>query len=213
MQSRRIALGFAVAILFAVAAQPGFAQNADASIDAIHDEIRALKDGAEEAFNAIGRSGKDGDIESILQYVHDDIVLVAMNGDTAVGKQGIQDYFMDKMAGPEPTVASVHHTFNVADLSTLYGDDTAVAHGDSVGTYGLTDGMSFTVDTFWTATMVREEGKWLLASFQFAPSIFENPLVDKAVGMIYRVAAIAGVIGLMVGFLLARLFRRRSAND
>ena len=83
MQSRRIALGFAVAILFAVAAQPGFAQNADASIDAIHDEIRALKDGAEEAFNAIGRSGKDGDIESILQYVHDDIVLVAMNGDTA----------------------------------------------------------------------------------------------------------------------------------
>ena len=213
MQTGRIAPGFAAAIVFAVAMQSGFAQESDASIDAIHDEIRALKNGAEEAFNAVGSSGKDGDIDSVLQYVHDDIVLVAMNGETAVGKQGIRDYFVDKMAGPEPTVASVHHTFNVAALTTLYGDDTGVAYGDSVGTYELTNGMSFTADTYWTATMVREDGEWLLASFQFAPSIFENPLVDEAVGMVYQVAAIAGVIGLIAGFVLARLFRRRSASD
>ena len=49
----------------------------------------------------------------------------------------------------------------------------------------------------------------MLASFQFAPSIFENPLVDEAVGMAYWVAAIAGIIGLIVGFLLARVFRRK----
>jgi ketosteroid isomerase-like protein len=209
MQTRRLSPWLAIATVFAVYAQPGFTQESETSIDAIHNEFRALKNGAEEAFNVIGSSGKDGDIEPLLQYVHDDIVLVAMNGEVSVGKQGIRDYFMDKMAGPEPTVTSVHHTFNVAALTKLYGDDTGVAYGDSIGTYGLTNGVSFTVDTYWTATMVKEGGKWLLASFQFAPSIFENPFVDEAVGMVYWVAAIAGIIGLFVGFLLARVFRRK----
>lgn len=210
MQTITTKLALAAALLLTVASQVVIAQESDASIDAIHDEIRALKKGAEEAFNAIGRSGTEGDVESILQYVHDDVVLAAMNGDVVVGKQGIRDYFVEKMSGPESTVASVHHTFNVGDLTTLYGDDTGVAYGNTIGSYELKNGMSFTVDANWTATMVKENGKWLLASFQFAPSIFENPLVDKAVGMIYRVAAIAAVIGLIVGFVLARVFRRRS---
>lgn len=211
LKKKNVALALVAALLLGVAAQPLFAQEQDAGTEAIHDEIRALKSGAEEAFNAIGSSGAEGNIESILQYVHDDVVLAAMNGDVVVGKQGIRNYFVEKISGPESTVASVHHTFNVADLTQLYGDDTGVAYGDTVGTYELKNGMSFTVDANWTATMVREDGKWLLASFQFAPSIFENPLVDKAVGMVYRIAAIAGVIGLIVGFLLGRVFRRRSA--
>lgn len=211
LKKKNVAAALVAALLLGVAAQPLFAQEQDAGVEAIHDEIRALKSGAEEAFNAIGRSGAEGNVESILQYVHDDVVLAAMNGDVVVGKQGIRDYFVDKMSGPESTVASVHHIFNVADLTQLYGDDTGVAYGDTVGTYELNNGMSFTVDANWTATMVREDGKWVLASFQFAPSIFENPLVDKAVGMVYRIAAIAGVIGLIIGFLLGRVFRRRSA--
>ena len=206
-------LGIVTTVLSVMFMQPLYALESDAALEAVHDELRALKDGAEEAFNLIGRSGKDGDIEPILEFVHDDFVLVAMNGDISVGKQGIRDYFRDKMAGPEATVASVHHTFNAAALSTLYGDDTAVAYGDSPGTYELTDGRTLVADTNWTATMVKENDRWLLASFQFAPSIFDNPVVDAAIGMVYKAAAIAGIIGLVVGFLLARLLgRRRGAN-
>jgi len=210
MKTRTInTLGIVTTVLSVTFMQPLYALESDAALEAVHDELRALKDGAEEAFNLIGRSGKDGDIKPILEFVHDDFVLVAMNGDISVGKQGIRDYFRDKMAGPEATVASVHHTFNAAALSTLYGDDTAVAYGDSPGTYELTDGRTLVADTHWTATMVKENDRWLLASFQFAPSIFDNPVVDAAIGMVYKAAAIAGIIGLVVGFLLARLLGRR----
>lgn len=200
-------------ILCAVLMKPLYAEESDTAIDAIHDEIRALKRGVEEAFNLLGRSGKDGDIEPILEFVHDNFVLVAMNGDTLVGKQAIRDYFRNMMSGPEATVTSVHHAFNVAALSTLYGDDTAVAYGDSLGTYELTNGMQLIADTYWTATMVKENDKWLLASFQFAPSIFDNPVVDAAISMVYKSAAIAGTIGLITGFLLARLLRRRRGDN
>jgi len=206
-------LGIVATVLSVMFVQPLHALESDAALEAVHDEIRALKDGVEEAFNLIGRSGKDGDIEPILEFVHDDFVLVAMNGDIRVGKQGIRDYFREKMSGPEATVVSVHHTFNAAALSTLYGDDTAVAYGDSPGTYELTDGSTLSADTYWSATMVKENDRWLLASFQFAPSIFDNPVVDAAIGMVYKAAAIAGIIGLVVGFLLARLRGKRRGGN
>ena len=33
--------------------------------------------------------------------------------------------------------------------------------------------------------MVLEDGRWLLASFQLAPSIFDNPLVERAAQALY----------------------------
>jgi NhaP-type Na+/H+ or K+/H+ antiporter len=74
--------------------------------------------------------------------------------------------------------------------------------------------MSFNVDTIWTATMVYENGRWLLASFQFAPSIFNNPVLDQAVNALYWVSGIVALIGLVLGFLAGRLTgkRRREAT-
>ena len=61
-------------VLCAGIAMPLAAQEADPAVEATHNEIRLLKSGVEEAFNAIGSSGADGDIEPLLQYVHDDVV-------------------------------------------------------------------------------------------------------------------------------------------
>jgi ketosteroid isomerase-like protein len=179
-------------------------------VEATHEALRALKREAELAFNDLGQSGEMADLNRLLNLVDDDIVLAAMNGRFAIGKNGIVDYFNSTMTGPDRTVQSVHHTFEVADLSTLYGSDTAVAHGTSVGTYELTRGMTIVANTTWTATMVKKDGAWLLASFQFAPSIFDNPVLDRAIRACYWGVGIAGVVGLLLGFLLGRRSGRKS---
>jgi hypothetical protein len=71
--------------------------------------------------------------------------------------------------------------------------------------------MDFNVDTHWTATLVKEDGKWLLASFQFGPNIFDNPLLNKALSALYWGIGIAGAIGLALGFLFGRFVRGRGA--
>lgn len=177
--------------------------------EAVHEALRELKQQAEDAFNALGQSGDRADLDRLLDLVHEDVVLAAMNGRFAVGKSGIVEYFDATMTGPDRTVQSVHHTFEVATLTTLYGSDTGVAHGTSHGTYELTSGLSFEVDTNWTATMVNEGGRWLLASFQFAPSIFDNPLLDRAVNSLYWGIGIAGLVGLAIGFLIGRLMAKQ----
>lgn len=176
---------------------------------AAHEALRALKQGAETAFNKLGETGDEKHLETLLELVHDDVVLTAMNGVQSVGKQGLVDYYKRSMTGPDRTVQTVHHTFEVAALTKLHGDDTGVAYGTSVGTYELTEGLNFTANTKWTATMVKEDGKWLLASFQFAPSIFENPLLEKATKALFWGVGIAGLVGLFLGYLLCRLFGKR----
>jgi ketosteroid isomerase-like protein len=188
---------------------PAPAPAAQEDVQATHDQLRALKSGAQEAFNRLGASGRREDLDKLLDFVTDDIVLVAMNGQTAVGKKGIVDYFTRSMTGPSRTVQSVHHEFEVAQLTTLYGGDTGVSYGTTRGRYELTGGMNFEVNANWTATLVRQNGKWLLASFQFGPSIFDNPLLNQALRWMYWGAAIAGIVGLAVGFTLGRWTGRK----
>ena len=189
---------------------PAVAQTA--SDEATHEALRTFRREVEAAFNKVGASGRPEDFEEILKYVDDDVVLAAMNGTLAVGKQGLTEYFKRTMAGPTRTVKSVHHTFSPAALTKLYGGDTGISYGRSIGRYELADGMSFEVDTIWTSTLVKKDGKWLLASFQFAPSIFDNPVANKALRMLYWGVGIAGVGGLLLGFLLGWVTRRGAAR-
>ena len=187
-------------------AQPNASPEED---EATHEALRALKREAEEAFNVMGQSGELTDLQKLLELVHEDVVLAAMNGEFAVGKSGVIEYFNKTMTGSDRTVQSIHHTFEVAALTTLYGGDTGVAYGTSMGTYELTNGMNIVVDTNWTATMVNEGGKWLLASFQFAPNIFDNPVLNQAVNAVYWGVGIAGIVGLMLGFLVGKRTRQK----
>lgn len=216
MKNRFRSLTFGIVTAGMIAASPLYGQSADEAAltpqpvdeEGIHDALRALKAGAEETFNQLGASGERKHLDSLLGYVHEDIILMPMNGSKVVGKGGIIEYFERTMTGADRTVTSVHHTFDVAALSKLYGDDTAVAYGTSVGTYELAAGLGLTVDTTWTATMVEENGRWLLASFQFAPSIFDNPLVEKAKKASVWIGGGSGLLGLLVGFFVGR---RRAA--
>jgi ketosteroid isomerase-like protein len=179
-------------------------------VQATHEALRALKNGAQAAFNRVGMSGSREDLEKLLDFVADGVILVPMNGQTAIGKQGIIDYFGRTMTGPSRTVQSVHHEFEVAELTTLYGDDTGVAYGNTKGTYALAGGMNFEVNANWTATMVKQNGKWLLASFQFGPSIFDNPLLTQAVRSMYWGVAISALVALAAGFTIGRWTARKS---
>ena len=192
-------------LLSALAAVPNPLQNED---QAVHDQLRALKAGIEAAFNEVGASAKREDLDAVLDFVTDDVVLTAMNGQCAVGKQGLVEYFERTMVGPGKTVVSVQHTFTPAGLSILYGGDTAVGYGSSAGTYELASGRSFDVDVLWTCTMVKQGDRWLIASFQFAPSIFDNPVLGKAVRSLYWIGGAAALGGLVLGFGASRLFGR-----
>lgn len=179
-----------------------------ADAEATHNELRALRDGVTAAFNKLGTSGKEADLDALLPYAHKNVVLIAMNGMRAVGHDGIKQIFRQTMVGDRRTVQSVHHEFNADALSILYGDDTAIAYGTTDGKYVLTGGANLDVKANWLATMVKEDGKWLIAGFQFAPSIFENPIAQQLQRTLYWFTGAAGVGGLILGYFIGRRRKR-----
>jgi uncharacterized protein (TIGR02246 family) len=171
-----------------IAAEPTPAQ--------LHEELRALKATMEKAMNEM-------DIDTILANVTEDVVFTTMNGDVARRRDGIRTYFETMMKGPNPRVKRVQAKFEADDLSHLYGNDLAISFGSSKDQYTLAGGESFVIDARWSGTMVRRDGRWLIASFHYSTNLFDNPVLDAqrkimvtaAIGMAVAVAVIAFLIG------------------
>ena len=168
--------------------------------DALHQQLRDLRDRMQTALN-------QRDLNSLLDNVADNVVFTTMNGDRVIGKEGIRQYFDTMLNGPNPLVRSVTTQFEVEALSHLYNGDTAVAFGHSNDHYELGNGQTINVSPQWSATLVRQDGRWLIANFHYSVNMFDNPILGAQRTLLLGSAA-GGIVGALgVGFWLGR--RRR----
>lgn len=162
----------------------------------VHDELRALASTMEEALNK-------RDLDALLANVDDDLVFTAMNAEAGYGKEHVRDYFNRMLNGPDKVVENIKVDFVPDKLVVFYGPDVAVSAGNAASHYELTSGMKFDVTARWTGTLVRKNGRWLVASFHYSTNMFENPVLDAQRKFLLLagggVALLLGIIGFFVG--------------
>ena len=98
------------------------------------------------------------------------------------------------------------------DLPVLYFDNTAIAFGSSQFHYRMVNGNEFDLKTRWSATVVKEGDRWLLANVHVSSNLFDNPVLQTVSRMAIWLAIGTGAISLVVGFIVARLIYRK-VND
>lgn len=175
-------------------------QAKDAPEDPAHAELRKLRDGMIDAVNKDDRA-------KLMSLLHKNIVVTFMDGETVRGHDGVQKYFDAKLKGTPPVVQTYSVHPKVEELSIIYGGDTAISFGSSDDHFKLSRGLEFDVHNRWTATLVKEDGKWLLAAFHASTGIFDNPLLSATQRFAYWAGGGAAIVGLLVGWLIGR--RRR----
>jgi uncharacterized protein (TIGR02246 family) len=163
----------------------------------IHNALRGLRDRLLDATNK-------KDIDGILAEMHPNVVVTWQNAEVSHGKQAVRAYLERMLKGPNPVVRSYRATVNVDDLTTLYGPSTGVAYGSSVETFDLTSGQKFTMRGRWSATMVNENGRWLLASVHASSNLFDNPLLNAAKKSLLIGIIGSAVLALLVGWFIGR---------
>ncbi len=178
---------------------------ADPTPEAVHDELRKLRD---DILAAIDRN----DFDAILPHLHPNVVFTPMNGEVCRGPQEIRAYFDKMLNGPDAIVKSIHLDVEVDRLTDLYGE-TGLAFGSSNDHYTLKNGMEFPVQTRWTCALVRENGKWLITAFHGSANVFDNPILTRekqATKLLWGgIALVAGVLlGAFAGIAIGR--RRRA---
>jgi uncharacterized protein (TIGR02246 family) len=175
--------------------------------EAIHDELRKLRDDMMAAFEA-------GDIDALLSHLHPNIVVTWQNAEVSRGRDGVRQFYEKMMKGETSQVESVTADLAVDEISILYGDDTAIAFGQLDESFDLRNGPSFDLANRWTATVVREEGRWLLSAFHVSTNMFENGLQDRLMQWnTLKSGGIALVVGAVLGVVGKKLLDNRRARS
>ncbi len=127
------------------------------------------------------------------------------NAEVCVGHDQVLAFHKRMSEGDQRTVQSQESTFEVDDLSTLYGDDTAVARGSMHDEFKLSTGMEFQLDSRWTATLVKKEGRWLVAVFHVSTNMFDNGVSNL---MLKWNTIKVGGFALLVGIFAMAVFSK-----
>jgi ketosteroid isomerase-like protein len=199
----------AIAILGAVLAVSAAAQTAGpptapaATVEQTHKDLRALKDRLVAAINQKSEAALLAELDPLAR-------LTTMDNRLSVGPDGASKYYKEMMVGSQRVVKDMSLTATPDDLSVLYADGkVAVATGTADAHMELAAGRTLDVPLRWTATLNNDNGQWKVASAHFSANMFDNPIMAGLKSVSYWIAAIAGLIGLVVGWLIGR--RRKTA--
>lgn len=165
--------------------------------EALHQELRTVRDAMQSALN-------ERQLDRLLEHVADNVVFTTMNGDRVVGKEGIRQYFIQMLEGPDAVVKSVHAQFEVEAMSHLYNGNTAVAFGHSTDRYELSDGSAWTVTPQWSATLVRNGNRWEIVNFHYSVDMFDNPIINTQRKWLFGGGVAVTLLALGIGFVLGK---------
>lgn len=176
-----------------------------------HAELRKLRD------DIIAAWAKH-DVDALLTHVAPDVVVTWQNGELSRGHAGVRKFYQEVMGDRNPLISDIDSTLNVDELSILYGDDTAIAFGSihdditfkrSVARAPFMGSGRMSLDSRWTATVVKMDGQWKIAAYHVSLDAFSNPLLAKAIEVGRGLALLAGACGLVAGAFIAWLILRR----
>jgi ketosteroid isomerase-like protein len=197
----------------ATAPAPAAALSAD--VEATHAALRALRESLLDAW-------KHRDMDALLTHVDPNVVVTWQNGEVSRGPEGIRKFYNEVMVGPDRLISDISSTLTVDELSILHGDNTAIAfgsiHDDLTLSRSITraavlgSGDKFSMDSRWTATVVKKDGQWKLASYHVSVDAFANSILSKAISAAKQTAVIAGIVGLLLGTIVTWIFMRRRTS-
>jgi ketosteroid isomerase-like protein len=183
---------------------------------AIHEELRHLLQGVEQAINAEKYT-------ELAPYFHEKMRVTPINQEVISSRPEIGAYF-NKWFGPgvvsiEPVssyIKKLHISLVPDTLTEFYGNNTfGIIRGSGEENYILADDRHFDMKTRWTATVIKDtDGKWRILSLHIGTNFLDNPILNKAeTSLVYFASGglVTGfILGLLTWFLMGR--RKKAAH-
>lgn len=172
--------------------------------DPAHAELRALRDGLVDAVNK-------KDVEALLRHLHPDVVVTWQNAEVSRKPEGVRAYLVRMLQGTDRMVDDFSTNVAVDELTILHGGDTGISFGSSRDHFKLRSGQSFDLNSRWSATVVRHDGRWVVGAFHASVNLFDNPLLVGSQRLALGGSIGALIVGIVLGYLMGRRRGRRAA--
>jgi hypothetical protein len=192
-----------LATCFVFLASVSSAEEADR---AIHEELRGLLTGIEEAVNA-------SRYDALSPFFTERAQITTINQEVITSRSGIPAYFQ-KWFGPGGYLKKLEMKLTADALTELYGEKTfGVVRGWGEENYVLADDRFFPMKTRWTATVIKDQdSKWRILSLHIGTNFLDNPILAKAEGSLMYAAGAGLVVGVALGALAVFLITRKKKS-
>lgn len=189
MKSRVSVLGLA-AMLCSLC----FAQTTEQVRQADHDALRALRTRAVNALN-------QGDLKALRGCFAKEFVFTTVDQTAITSEEELGAYYTKMFSSPTSLLAKITVDPQAAILTRFDSPDVGYCYGISEDTYALKGGKTVKIPSRWTALLVREDGQWKIQAAHAGMNVLDNPVLNKATSLGYKLGIGGLILGLLVGIL------------
>lgn len=157
-----------------------------------HNELRDI-------LRTLVSSINSGKYEEMNEVLSKDIEATPINSEYLVGKEQVNNYF-SKWFGEKGKLKSLNISMNADKLTWIHNSgDIGIVSGSGIEKYELKDGRTYDLKTRWTATVIKEEGKWKMRSFNSSVNFLDNPIINEIESSISKYSIISAITSLILG--------------
>lgn len=150
-------------------------------------------------------------LDAIKPLLHDDVVITFVNAEVTRGVENATSYYQRVVGQADALISDYATSATVSEPARFHGD-LAIADGTADDRYTLKTGKKMDMQVIWTAIMRKENDIWKIAQLHFSANPFSNPIISGLKNSLIYSAAGAGLVALLIGYLLGRFgsSRRKS---
>lgn len=159
-------------------------------------------------FREIEASINAQDVDRMVAQMHPQATVTWLNGEVSRGHEEIKAYYQRMVKGDQRILDRYLTSAKLGASAHFFGNgDVAVADGTMEDEFFPVARGPFRLNSNWTSTSAKIDGRWQVVAMHLSSNVFTNPLIAEAKAAIWYAGAGAAVLGLLVGWLLGR--RRR----
>jgi hypothetical protein len=194
-----------ILVLLSMMAWPIAGMSADAADPRAEDRKQLLQ-----IFSEIEKGINEQNIDRMVAQMDEKATVIWLNAEASRGHADIKAYYR-RMVGTGDAILKKYTTkAKVAAPARFFGD-IAVADGTMVDEFFPIRRDAFTLDSNWSVTCAKLDGKWKVVHLHLSANVFNNNLLDEVKRMVWYAAGGGLLAGLVLMFVIGRLTRSRSS--
>jgi hypothetical protein len=170
------------------------------SRDPDHEELRALLRTAKDTVNT-------KNFDALKPLFHEKFSITTVDQKVFTNFDDFKAHFAGLFTGANAPLKGITFNPEADALTEFVGDNLGLSHGSSTDTYVFADGDTRVMTSRWTATLIKDTGKWKILNLHIGTNLLDNPVTEAAKSYVYKVGVGAGLGGLLLGFILAWVMR------
>jgi hypothetical protein len=196
-------------LMVALAGWPSAGLSADTTDPHAEDRRQLLQ-----IFSEIEKGINEQNIDRMVAQMDENATVIWLNAEASRGHAEIKAYYRRMVGGSDSKDAILKKyttTAKVAGPARFFGD-VAVADGTMVDEFFPIRRDAFKLDSNWSVTCVKREGRWKVVHLHLSANVFNNLLLDEVKQMVWYAAGGGLLAGLVLMFALGRLARSRKTE-